>query len=222
MPTKLNKPRVLAVLAGGDFPLDRLDLWFRSADVVIAADGAANSLTELGRVPNITVGDLDSLSDENRSSQLELIQIDDQNSTDCDKLLSLAAHRGYSNLTLIGVEGDLLDHTLGTLQSVARSCLNVRIILRRGIAQVLHGPIEQRLNLPESTRLSLMPLTPCLGVNLTGTQWTLSNAELSPLGANSLSNRALGPVSIQMQEGAAVVFLSHPILEAIRWDDNLE
>jgi len=222
MPTKLDKPRVLAVLAGEDFPLDRLDLWLRTADVVIAADGAANALNQLGRVAAITVGDLDSISDESRSRQKELVQIDDQNSTDCDKLLDLALQRGYSSLSLIGVEGDLLDHTLGTLRSVGLSCLNIRIILRRGVAYVLRGPIEKHLLLPESTRLSLMPLTPCVGVNLIGTQWPLSNAELSPLGANSLSNRALGPVSIQIQKGAAVVFLSHPELEVVKWDDDAE
>jgi thiamine pyrophosphokinase len=58
-----------------------------------------------------------------------------------------------------------------------------------------------------------MPLVPCSGVTLKGVEWPLSNAELSPLGLISLSNRASGPIEITLTTGAAILFLAHPDLE---------
>lgn len=218
MAQKLNKNRILGVLAGADFPPERLSKWVLSADYVFAADSAADALNQLGLVPGTTVGDLDSISATGRACQLELLEIHDQDSTDCDKLLSLALERGFSKISLIGVEGDLLDHVIGTLLSAARASIDVTLILRRGFAQILTGPTHVRLTLPKSTRLSVMPLTPCFHVTMNGTEWPLSDSTLDPMGLTSLSNRGSGPVQIQIGSGVAILFLAHPDLENVDWE----
>ena len=218
MRQKLNKKKILGVLAGADFPPERLAKWVLSADFVFAADSAADVLNELGLVPGTTVGDLDSISETGKACQLELLEIHDQDSTDCDKLLCLAVERGFSEISLIGVEGDLLDHVLGTLLSSVKTSLDVTLILRRGFAQVLSGPVAVRMELPESTRLSVMPITECTNVSMQGTAWPLVHATLTPLGLTSLSNRASGPVHIQMETGVALLFLAHPELERVDWE----
>jgi len=186
--------------------------------MILAADGAADFIKSLGVVPDTTVGDLDSITISTKAIQNDLIFEPNQDLSDCDKLLNLAAERGHSDITLVCVEGDLLDHVLGSLYSAARSPLNVKLALRRGIAHILRGPVEMHLKLPPSTRLSLMPLTPCKGVSLGGTKWPLSCAELSPLGLTSLSNQTSGPVQVSLEAGTAVLFLAHPDLEAPSWD----
>ena len=215
---KLNKKKILGVLAGEDFPPERLSDWVLSADYVFAADSAADTLNLLGLVPGTTVGDLDSISETGKACQLELLEIHDQDSTDCDKLLELASERGYSEISLIGVEGDLLDHVLGTLLSAARATIDVTLILRRGFAQILNGPVEVQMTLPDATRLSVMPVTSCEDVTIEGTVWPLSGASLSPMGLTSLSNRASGHVRIRIGIGVAILFLAHPELEHVDWE----
>jgi len=218
MPKKLNKPRILGVLAGGDMPLEHVATWVDSADIIVAADGAANTLYSCGVIPHTTVGDLDSIASSTKDHQVELIHIEDQDTSDCDKLLTFAADRGYTDLTLLCSEGDLLDHVLGNLYSAARSNLKIRLALRRGIAHILRGPTHTEFETPRDTRLSLLPLTPCTGVTISGAKWPLKNATLSPLGQISLSNQASEKVEVQIDTGAAVLFLSHQDLETPTWD----
>ena len=57
-----------AVIVGnGDFPSHPFPLAvFDQAPCVVCCDGAANALADSGRVPDLIVGDGDSLSEENR------------------------------------------------------------------------------------------------------------------------------------------------------------
>jgi len=217
VPQKLNNPRVLGVLSGGDFPISRLESWFDSADIVLAADGGANYINSVNREPNVVIGDFDSMVDSTNFTRAELVYIGDQDTTDCDKLLAFAVKQGYEHITLVCVEGDLLDHVLGTLFSAAKLKINVRVALRRGVAYILNGPTHRQLKLPEDTRVSLMPLSHCHGVTIEGAAWPLSEAELHPLGANSLSNKASGDLLVRLGSGSAVLFVAHEELEKPFW-----
>ena len=215
----LNKKRILGVLAGQDLPSDRIAQWARSAELVLAADGGANLLFENGIVPDLTIGDFDSIIDSTKDAQTTLVHKPDQDFSDCEKLLKYAAGLGFRKITLCGIEGDLVDHLLGTLLAVAKSPMDVRLVTRRGIAWVLHGPMDSTFDLPVNTRLSLLPITECSGVSLSGVKWPLKEVELSPMGLCSLSNRTLGPVSVSMAAGVAGLFLSNSLLESPYWSD---
>lgn len=112
---------VLGVLAGKDMPPELLRKWVGSAEILIAADGGADSILAAGFKPDAIVGDLDSLSEAARLCGCELHKITDQNYTDCDKLLRYVQDRELLPITLAGIEGDRIDHVLGSLYSVAAS-----------------------------------------------------------------------------------------------------
>lgn len=200
--------RVLGVLAGTVMPASQLAQWVDSADVVLAADGGANRLLEIGVVPSATIGDLDSIGEAASRAQTSLLRDDDQDTTDCDKLLRLAQSSGYASITLISVEGDLLDHVIGSVQSAAKSPLEVRMGLRRGIGRFAAGPACLNLRTRPSSRLSVIPLDRCSGVTLQGARWPLSEATLEPFGLTSLSNLAeQEEVCLQVDEGHVFVFV---------------
>jgi thiamine pyrophosphokinase len=211
-----DHPRVLGVLAGADMPLPRLAEWARSAEVVLAADGGGDRLLEVGITPQTTIGDMDST--QSVLPFRRIIRDPDQETSDCDKLLTLAERTGYRRISLIGVEGDRLDHVLATLGSGARSPLEVRLILRRGLAWSLRGPIEIEIDTLEGELLSLLPLEECSGVTLTGVRWPLQGAELSATRFVSLSNRASASrVRLEMTRGAAALIVTSDRLEAPSW-----
>lgn len=197
-----DTPNVLGVLAGRDLAPGALEAWLAWADRVIAADGGADLCRAAGREPDAIVGDLDSISDASG-----LRPDPDQDSSDADKLLARFAHEGHRSVTLIGVEGDRLDHVLATLLSVARVeghpvC---RLVLRSGTARIVAagGDLEQGA----SGRVSLIPLSPSR-VTLTGVRWPLRSAALEPRGRVSLSNEMVGDrLSLVVHEGLVALFL---------------
>lgn len=193
--------RVLGVLGGRDLAPGQVERWLRWADRVVAADRGADLCRAAGREPDQIVGDLDSIAD--RSG---LVPDLDQDTSDADKLLLALAREGRAAATLIGVEGDRLDHVLATLYSCARSEVRCRLILRRGYAEVLRAPAELRRNVPG--RLSLLPLGIC-DVTLSGVRWPVSKVRLDPLGLVSLSNAALpdSEVTLTVHEGVAALFV---------------
>ncbi|MBL8064401.1 MAG: thiamine diphosphokinase [Chthonomonadaceae bacterium] len=206
--------RVLGVLGGLDLSLETLIMWARSADVVYAADSAVDRLLPAGIEP-IVVGDLDSCTSDLHG--LRVVRDIDPNSTDCDKLLALAAHDGHKSLTLAGLEGDLLDHVLATLSSVVAANLAVRLVLRRSLGILIKGggrAIEPGLH---GKRVSLIPLVPCSGASLTGVLWEFADQPLTVGGFLSVSNEGTGTVVASLRTGAALLIFEKPVDEQAIW-----
>lgn len=208
--------RVLAVLDGGDVSAEVLEAWATSADVVLAADGAADRLLACGVVPAVTIGDMDSVRDKGRLPRL--VEDRDQSTSDADKLLGFAVASGFDNVTLIGVEGDRLDHVVASLASAARSPLHLRMVLRSGIGWVLTRGRTVEIETESDDVVSLIPIEECAGVQFEGVRWPLTNAALSPTGLVSLSNRASGTlVRVTVGRGSALLMRVGPHPAAPHW-----
>lgn len=213
-----NSGQVLGVLSGGDIDFALLERWAKSATRVYAADAGADLLMRVGALPHLTIGDMDSISPEALSAAAFIDQSRDQETTDCEKLLTRVAHEGHPEVTLIGVEGDLPDHVLATLHAAARFDLDVRIVYRRGMGWILKPDLPRVLPTVPGRRVSLLPIEACRGATLRGVQWELTDMDLSPRGNKSISNRA-AEVQIRagISSGAALLFLEVPPEEMPIW-----
>lgn len=205
--------RVLGILAGTDIAAESLLAWAESADVVIAADGAANRLLEAGLEPDLIVGDMDSL-DPVLAETFEGLKVNmDQETTDCDKLLNFAKSKyPESPITIIGMEGDRFDHVLASLHSVGKLYPEARLVLRDGFAWFVRPGVRLQVGATEGQIVSLIPIVPCTGVEMGGVHWP-PNPNLSPLGFTSISNMAKeNSVSAEIETGLAVLILQSGIL----------
>lgn len=207
--------RVLGILDGRDMPADLLRAWASSAELLVAADGAADRLREVGVPPHIIIGDMDGMTLD--PGGVPVVRITDTDSTDCDKLLRWVREEGHDDLTLTGIEGDLLDHMLASLSSCVAYGRNLRVALRRGVGWVFTGPIQ--INTTPDARVSLIPLTACSSVRLNGVQWPLDNAELQIGGRVSISNAATdGFVQASVAKGHAFLVSEYRREEMPFWD----
>lgn len=142
----------------------------------------------------------------------------DQDSTDCDKLLALAHELGYGQITLGGIEGDRMDHALATWLSAARSELDVRLALRRGLGWVLKPGRSLVVRSSPGATVSLLPLSPSEGVVLRGVHWPLEGKRLSWDGLVSISNTAVGDaVEAELREGLAALIVEYPRADLPWW-----
>lgn len=216
----MAKTRVLGVLAGRDVAVETLRDWALSATIVLAADGGSERLLEAGVAPHVVVGDMDSSTERARSAAAEIIVDTDPDLSDCDKLLAEIARRGYVGATLVGMEGDRLDHVLASLSSCAKSALNLRIVLRAGYGIVCRAG-SYSFELPIGTVFSLLPITRCEAVDLHGVKWRVDAQAMDSDGLVSLSNETTEEkVSVRIESGVALAVASHTsLVEGTFWDD---
>lgn len=199
--------RILGVLGGQDLDDTMFKSWAAASDILVAADAGADLCLKHGIVPDAIVGDLDSVSEQALMSGADIYKFEDTNFSDCDKLLQWVTDRGHDSVTLIGVEGDRLDHVLGTLGSCIRSSQKIEIVLRDGMGHILRAG-EHSLATTAGLRISLLPLGVADGVTARGLTWSIQNQTMSLGGFVSLSNVATGAtVEVSIQSGVILAVL---------------
>lgn len=209
------RKRILGVLGGQDVDDRLFKFWAGSSDILVAADAGADLALRHGVRPGVIVGDLDSVSPEALASGADIYKFDDENSTDCDKLLAWVWDRGFRSITLIGVEGDRLDHVLSTLSSCAKSPLKIQLVLRDGVGLVLK-PGAHRLSGVPGQRISLLPIGVVSLFTADGVRWPLHEAEFSLDRSLSVSNElAATEVDLQFQSGVLLAVIESPNREPL-------
>ncbi|ETX30035.1 thiamine diphosphokinase [Roseivivax isoporae] len=195
--------------------LDRLS-------TAIAADGGADRLLALGRVPDALIGDLDSVSEAAlaRLPPDRVHRIDEQDTTDFDKCLrSVAAPLVEAH----GFLGARLDHSLAVLNTLARHPHRPCLLVGPDDAVALVPPVLD-LDLTPGTRVSLWPLAAATGRSR-GLKWPIDGLTLAPDGITGTSNEALGPVTLApdvprlllMLPVASAPALARALVAAPRW-----
>lgn len=198
--------RVLGVLAGNDTPERMLRFWGGKADILIAADRGADHLISAGIFPHVVLGDFDSSEIDLTAVEFDIHKFEDQDYSDCDKLLSYIESQGYRSATIIGFEGDRIDHVLASLGSFLRTPLEIRVAIRHGLAHVKKSAIPTSYSAFPGQTVSILPVLPSRGVSTLGLRWPLENADLE-FGVHwSVSNIAEGDeFSVSMDSGALLI-----------------
>ena len=95
------------IFANGEFsPPIELDEVLNAVDLIIAADGGTRHVTKLGRMPDLVIGDLDSLEDEQRQ-RLEAAGVQirvfpaNKDKSDLELALLHAKDQGASQVTML-------------------------------------------------------------------------------------------------------------------------
>jgi len=169
-----------------------------SADLVIAADGAAQRLPE-GVVPHVICGDFDSIDRGiagSRFSSAEFIHSTCQESNDLEKCVKLAIQRGAKNLSIVGNLSGRLDQALTNVSVLECYHREVAIVLYDGAmscrAFSSQGAEAARFvcSAEPGDYISLIPRADGATVSLSGVRWLLSAERLTP-GSRGVSNEAL-------------------------------
>lgn len=204
-----------AILLGGDLTVTpRLKSQIRGARV-IAADSGMMHAAALRIIPELWVGDFDSAGSEltvqYRDVPRETFPAE-KDATDGAIAVEGAIRRGATEIVLLGGLGGQTDHTAGLLgQSIRIARQGIHCLLTSGIEEAwpLIGG-RMTVDLPEGTRLSIIPFTDLVGLDLTGVKWPLSQRDV-PVGSTlTLSNVALGPVEISVTSGHGIAIAYPP------------
>ena len=176
-------------MGGADFSDDLFKEVYDKEIPIIAADGGANFLAENNIYPELVMGDLDSVSEQNVQNiePKKIIRIPDQDSTDLEKVLL----NTQSPLTIgIGFLGSQIDHELAALSALAKFP-EKKIILIGEHDIIFLVPPNFSLSSYVGMRVSLYPLDE-VKVKSDGLKWTTNGLIMKPTGQIGTSNKAIG------------------------------
>ncbi len=170
-----ENPQTTFIIGAGNVNIGQFLKIYQEGNPLVAADGGANHLKNIDITPGKIIGDLDSL--ENRKywdQKTEVKKIEDQNSTDLEKVLDQTKSPFY---LAFGFTGDRFDHTLEVLHVLSKY-KNKNIIFFADQDIVFRLPKKWEINLPIGTRLSLYPLHESKILKSTGLKWPVDDLEM--------------------------------------------
>lgn len=170
-------------------------------DTVIAADGGALHCLKKGIIPDLLVGDFDSLSrtyvKSLKEQGAEILQYPAQkDQTDLELALDAAVQKGAEEIIIFGALGGRWDMTLANIMLLGRAqTANCRIRMMDGSLemQVIRSGQKIRLKGQKGDTVSLIPLAQdAEGISLEGLEYPLCDETLKLGSTRGISNVMLG------------------------------
>ena len=183
-----------------------------TGDLLICADGGYDVAVKHGLKPDLVIGDFDSMPFEH-VQDCECIRLPvHKDDTDMVVCLKEGRRRGYTSFRIAGCLGGRLDHTISNLQCLYDCALrgeDAWMCDEQNRVTVL-TPGKYSLPKMDGCKFSLLSYSEKVkGLTLRGTEWELTDAELSnryPLG---VSNEILNAwAEFSFDEGALLVLYS--------------
>lgn len=156
--------KVLIIANGEIKDIQKVKAMLPQVDYVICADGGVRHARELGVVPDLMVGDFDSLPDEVlQEYSMAGIPIKrypmDKDKTDMQIAVDTAIEMGASQVFLVGTFGSRWDHSYANmlmLYRLARRGIKAQILDSHNVVMVSSGKVEIEGEIGQT--LSLLPL----------------------------------------------------------------
>ena len=191
----------------GFLPLEK-----RSGDLVISADGGYLALRSLGIVPDVHLGDFDSLDPATALPEgIEIlrhpIRKDD---TDTALALRYGMKRGYTEFVILGGTGGRSDHTFANYQlllGARKAGAHIVLVGEEDITECLYRE-ERSFRAECGKTLSVFAFgSDAHGVDILGASYELRDGTLTADNPLGVSNAFLdAPVCIAVRDGALLVF----------------
>ena len=224
---RAGSARGALVVADGDVPRRAvLDAawpgWADEVGLVIAADGGWEKAAAIGLLPDLLVGDADSLSEE-RFAELAAAGVPIERSpvakdeSDAELALLAALRRGATHVIVLGaLGGKRFDHTLanvGLLGLPGPGEAEVELLDGTTRVRLLRapvaggGPASCSLSGQIGDLVSLLPVgVPAFGITTEGLLYPLRGETLPPGPARGLSNvRIAADASVTFHQGSLLV-----------------
>lgn len=202
-----------AVLLNGDYDLPtdffKLNREYDSFDF-FCADGGANLAVKLGIVPQLVMGDMDSVTIQTRRHLESLCQFmelpADKNVSDAEALLKRLHDQGYNEIHLFAATGGRLDQTMFNLQLLCRFP-QTRIITRDEEVSYLEKTCK--IVGKAGCRASLLITSNAVtGLSLTGFRFDLHKIDVESGSTLTLSNVIISDNAVVSYEQGSLLLVA--------------
>lgn len=197
---------VCYIVGAGD--CDSLPITKKDGDIIIAADGGVKHLERFGLVPDIIIGDFDSLGKVPEGDNVIRLK-PEKDVTDMHAAVDEGIAAGFTEFEIFGATGGRLDHTLANVQLAAS-------LAEKGLRHRIHGSgccvvalnnSDIAFDADMSGYISVFAHSDvCTGVTIEGLKYELRDACLSNTFSLGVSNEFIGAESrISVENGILVI-----------------
>jgi len=211
------------VVGGGESPGNELLDWLLDdgSVLLVAADGGADTLRALGRAPQRVIGDFDSITEETlgwcrTQSGCQVRHMPRQSDTDTEKCLDLLFREGIREISLCGVFGDRLDHSLSNLALVLRWSDRVRLAVFSGesVLEVFRGACA--FPSTKHALISMYAFDPQVRITTQGLKYPLHGEPLV-FGVRESTSNAASAMHVQIRADGGPAFVVRQRTEVFKY-----
>ncbi len=185
----------IIVASGNLLFTPRINRLLEEADLIIAADGGATHLKQMDMAPHVIIGDMDSIHPDTRCFfEKKFIPIiphpSRKNQTDTELCIEFAIKKGVTAITMLGMTGSRLDHTLANIFLLRRLCaLGIKSRIIDANNEIYLVTDHLKLTGKKGDLLSVLPISDKVtGLTLRGLEYPLENAVISMGSSLGISN----------------------------------
>jgi thiamine pyrophosphokinase len=202
----------LLIIGGAGPGADVLARCLDGADVVIAADSGYDAAVVLGVVPDLVVGDMDSVRDKRGLDGIprerRVIFPEDKDETDTEIGLRLLQEKGCTDVVIAGGGGGRIDHLLAIAMLFERERPPSRWVTDREEILLVDGEME--FHAVVGSTISFFPVgTEAAELGSEGLKWPLNGLVLRR-GYAGISNRAVLD-TVRVRAGRGKLLMVRPL-----------
>ena len=210
--------KTVAIVCNGQFPRKEYPLYLlRSADTVVCCDGALQALEKRGVVPDVVIGDMDSVcSRALKRFPGRVVRVSDQETNDLSKAFAYVMKEvpevGF--IHILAATGYREDHTLGNLsllmefeRTYGLSVRGISVDLVSDYSTALALGDSASIDVGEGRPVSLFTPDPDLQIRSEGLQWPTDGVRLDNWWKATLNRATTDRITLTLSHPAPVLLI---------------
>ncbi len=199
------------ILANGLFPNHPIPLnILKKSDMLICCDGAVDKLKNIGKNPDIIIGDMDSISNDSKSKNKGvLIHNYNQDQNDLYKSLLWCISNNVMDIVVLGASGKREDHTIRNMFQLFdfSEKLKISMITDNGIINLINNNTTFHSYSGQQVSIIINDLSIKLSTN--NLKYALKNECLPNLYYGTLNESISDEFQINISHGSILVYQNH-------------
>lgn len=179
-------------------------------DCLIAADGGAKHILKLGLIPNVIIGDMDSIDPDLLKKYKSIKYPRKKNATDFELVINYCLGKKFTEIIIFGILGDRIDHLIANIFLLAKvqtenQSIKIKIIEGKKEIYILNKEIT--INGKVGDEISIIPVSSKLeGITTDGLYYRLIDDTLLFGTTRGISNvMKQTQIKISVKKGVALV-----------------
>ncbi|APF23476.1 thiamine diphosphokinase [Clostridium butyricum] len=202
------------IVTGGNKPSRKLlNSYIKSGDLIIGADKGSEYLYDYEIMPNIILGDFDSISEEKlkkiEEKQVEIIKFPpEKDYTDTEIAIMEAMKRGADTIYLFGGLGTRADHSLGNIGLLLTTKnKGARLLIVDDHNKMYLADKNMSLNGSQGEIISFHALSDVVkGFEIRGAKYNLNSYDMHLLDPRAVCNEFIDtPINIKYESGELLI-----------------
>lgn len=203
------------IIGSGNVTKEILYEEFKKSDYIICADGGAKELFYNNLIPNVIIGDLDSICLEAfnyfNSKKVEFnVFPKEKDKTDMEICVEYAISLKPNSISIIGATGTRLDHTIGNISLLKKTndnSISCKIVDQSNEILLVSNILEIKKS--NKKYVSILPFSEKINVTTKGLKYEIKNFNIDKASTIGISNEFKNDkATIKINSGIAIVIIS--------------